>query len=150
MCHGGQGGVPFSLLQESLLWAQSPQTNSFQLQPVTPGPHLLQAAPGQWLSAAEVVGLGHSCLTQGAPEETLLLRAFGLAEIFLRTALRFEALPTQPLPPSFLSQEADLPPVWRLFSVCLTPSPSFFIGMAPTNPLVCLIPCWHLLLRGPK
>lgn len=82
MCHGGQGGVPFSLLQESLLWAQSPQTNSFQLQPVTPGPHLLQAAPGQWLSAAQVVGLGHSCLTQGAPEETLLLRAFGLAEIF--------------------------------------------------------------------
>lgn len=74
--------MPLSLLQESLLWAQSPQTNSFQLQPMTPGPHLLQAARGQWPSAAEVVVLAHSCQTRGAPRETLLLRAFGLAEIF--------------------------------------------------------------------
>ena len=86
--------------------------------------------------------LGHSCHTQGAPQETLLLRAFGLAEISseLHCGLRSSYSALASLFPFTGGRPTSS---LKAFFVCLTPAPSFCTGMAPTNPLVCLIPRWH-------
>lgn len=42
------------------------------------------------------------------------------------------------------------PPPAEGFSACPASSPFIPHRCFPNKPLLCLIPCWHLLLRGPK
>lgn len=85
--------MPLDLLQEDLLWVQSPpEADSFGLQRPLPRGllQLSQAATEQGSGSA-----GSLLPIWGSSEEQLLLRAFGLAEIFSELYCSFEDLPPQ-------------------------------------------------------